>query len=80
MSKNKKTPTRRTPLPKNFNTIEEFWNFWDTHSSADYEALMEDVSAEIIFSKEASETAGPLHSKSRFSHKHLPIKPRPSRS
>lgn len=50
MPQNKKTRARRDPLPKNFNTLEEFWNFWDTHSSADYEDLMDDVSVEIDIS------------------------------
>ncbi|MGH7496350.1 MAG: CopG family antitoxin [bacterium] len=39
-------------MPKNFNTIQEFWNFWDTHSTADYEDLMEDVSAEFAVSSD----------------------------
>ncbi|RPH75418.1 MAG: hypothetical protein EHM80_16270, partial [Nitrospiraceae bacterium] len=37
-------------LPENFATIEEFWGFWDTHSSADYEDVMEPVEAEIDLS------------------------------
>jgi hypothetical protein len=47
ITENKKPRTRRDPLPQDFNTIEEFWSFWDTHSSADYEDFMEDVSVEI---------------------------------
>jgi len=50
MAKSKTTRTRRDPLPKNFDTLEEFWSFWDTHSSADYEDLMEDVPVEINIS------------------------------
>ncbi|MBN2005028.1 MAG: hypothetical protein JXA21_16840 [Anaerolineae bacterium] len=34
-------------LPENFNSLETFWEFWDTHSSADYEDLMEDVEVEV---------------------------------
>lgn len=34
-------------LPENFTTLEEFWDFWDTHSSADYEGVMEAVEIEI---------------------------------
>lgn len=34
-------------LPENFNSLETFWEFWDTHSSADYEALMDDVEVEV---------------------------------
>ena len=26
----------RDPLPENFETLEEFWDFWDNHSLADY--------------------------------------------
>jgi hypothetical protein len=34
-------------LPESFDSIEKFWEFWDTHSSADYEDFMEPVEAEI---------------------------------
>ena len=34
-------------LPDNFTTLDEFWGFWDTHSSADYEDAMESVEIEI---------------------------------
>lgn len=37
----------RDVLPENFITLEEFWSFWDTHSSADYEDAMEEVAIEI---------------------------------
>jgi len=37
-------------LPENFDTQEEFWSFWDTRSSADYEEDMEAVVIEVIFS------------------------------
>jgi len=30
-------------LPENFASLKEFWAFWDTYSSADYEDLMEPV-------------------------------------
>jgi hypothetical protein len=39
-------------LPENFETLETFWDFWDTHSSADYEADMEDVDVEIDLTTE----------------------------
>lgn len=42
----------KDPLPENFTTLEEFWEFWDTHSSADYEDLMTPVEAEINLSSE----------------------------
>ena len=34
-------------LPDNFTTLDEFWGFSDTHSSADYEDAMEAVDIEI---------------------------------
>ena len=34
-------------LPENFTTLEELSDFWDTHSSADYEEVMEPVEVEI---------------------------------
>jgi len=40
----------RDPLPDDFATLEEFWGFWDTHSSADYEDVMESVEFEIDLS------------------------------
>ncbi len=46
MQENKNTGPR-DPLPENFDTIDDFWNFWDTHSSADYEDEMETVDVEV---------------------------------
>ena len=37
-------------LPENFTTLEELSDFWDTHSSADYEEVMEPVQVEIDLS------------------------------
>ena len=37
-------------LPEDFATIEAFWSFWDTHSSADYEDVVESVEVEIDLS------------------------------
>ena len=37
-------------LPENFTTLEELSDFWDSHSSADYEEVMEPVEAEIDLS------------------------------
>lgn len=34
-------------LPDDFKTLEEFWEFWDTHSSANYEDEMEAVAVEL---------------------------------
>ena len=43
--RDKKTATRDA-LPENFTTLEDFWEFWDTHSSADYEDTMEAVAVQ----------------------------------
>jgi hypothetical protein len=37
---------QRDVLPESFDTLEAFWEFWDTHSSADYEDEMEPVESE----------------------------------
>jgi len=42
-----KKPANQDVLQDNFTTLEEFWEFWDTHSSADYEDVMEDVTVDI---------------------------------
>lgn len=47
MAKNRKQVTGRDALPEEFHSLEEFWAFWDTHSTADYEDLMEDVDVHI---------------------------------
>jgi len=47
---NEKDLTQSDTLPENFDSLEEFWGFWDTHSSADYEDFMETVEADIDLS------------------------------
>jgi hypothetical protein len=37
-------------LPESFATLEELSDFWDTHSSADYEEVMEPVEVEVSLS------------------------------
>jgi hypothetical protein len=37
-------------LPESFTTLEELSDFWDTHSTADYEEVMEPVEVEIDLS------------------------------
>lgn len=37
-------------LPENFDSFATFWEFWDTHSSADYEDVMEPIEVEIELS------------------------------
>jgi len=49
MQKNSNQSVQDT-LPENFDSSEEFWDFWDTHSSADYEDSMEPVEFEIELS------------------------------
>jgi hypothetical protein len=47
-----KTLELREELPESFDTLEAFWEFWDTHSSADYEDLMEPVEFEVELSSD----------------------------
>ncbi|MFN3476567.1 MAG: CopG family antitoxin [Candidatus Methylomirabilales bacterium] len=47
MPQRKMQAHHRDPLPENFSSLEEFWAFWDTHSTADYEDLMEDVDVHV---------------------------------
>jgi hypothetical protein len=46
MEKNNKI-IKHDQLPENITSLEEFWTFWDTHSTSDYEDLMEDVDIQI---------------------------------
>jgi len=43
MAPSKVKASPRDPVPEGFGSLEELWSFWDTHSTADYEDLMEDV-------------------------------------
>ncbi len=45
--RSKETVAQVDVVPESFASLEEFWEFWDTHSSADYEDLMEPVDVEI---------------------------------
>jgi predicted DNA binding CopG/RHH family protein len=51
MEKNKKT--KRDPLPEEFNSLEEAGEFWDTHSSADYEEYMKEVDFDVELKRRA---------------------------
>ncbi len=64
-------------LPENFSSLEEFWGFWDTHSSADYEADMEAVAADIdlISSKVYFSVAKDLLSKVRTQARRQGVSP-----
>ena len=50
---NRKDLAPGNTLPENFDPLEEFWGFWDTHSSADYEGFMETVEVDIDLSSAA---------------------------
>lgn len=39
--------TARDPLPERFKTAEEFEEFWNTHSLADYDDIQRDVHFDI---------------------------------
>ena len=41
----------RDPLPEHFNSIEEAAEFWDTHSTADYEEYFKEVDCEFDIKK-----------------------------
>jgi hypothetical protein len=43
----KAAAAKRDQMPENFSSLEEFWAFWGTHSTADYEDLMKDADAEV---------------------------------
>jgi len=71
MAKNKQQTHRRDPLPENFHSLEEFWVFWDTHSTADYEGLMEEVDVRLdirsskVYCPVAKEIAAKLRTQAR---------------
>jgi hypothetical protein len=44
---NSKQKKQRDPLPESFDSLAEAAEFWDTHDSADYEDIMEDVDFEV---------------------------------
>ena len=48
-----KPKIKRDPIPENFQTLEELWEFWDTHSTADYPELLEPVKVSVRLAKGA---------------------------
>lgn len=48
-----KPKMKRDSIPENFRTIEELWNFWDTHSTADYPELLKPVKVSVRLAKGA---------------------------
>jgi hypothetical protein len=71
MPRSKLPARKREPLPENFASIDEFQEFWDTHSSADYEELMEDVTVDIdirssrVYCAVAKDLLAQLHTQAR---------------
>ena len=53
MEKNKKK--KRDPLPDEFQSLEEAGEFWDTHSSADYEQYMQPAEFEVDLKRRSTE-------------------------
>jgi len=45
----------RDPIPENFETLEEFWEFWDEHSLADYEDKLQEIEIEVNLQDEGTE-------------------------
>ncbi len=41
----------RDPLPEHFDTVEEGAEFWDTHSTADYEEYFKEVDCQFDIKK-----------------------------
>ena len=41
----------RDPLPEHFDTVEEAAEFWDTHSTADYEEYFKEVDCQFDIKK-----------------------------
>ena len=53
MAKSKKS--ERDPLPEQFDSLEEAGEFWDTHSSADYEEYMHEVHFDVELKRRSHE-------------------------
>ena len=48
-----KSEIKRDPIPENFRTLEELWEFWDTHSTADYPEFLKPVKVSVRLAKGA---------------------------
>jgi hypothetical protein len=48
-----KAKMKPDPIPENFRTLEELWDFWDTHSTADYPELLKPVKVSVRLAKNA---------------------------
>ena len=53
MEKNKKR--KRDSLPDEFQSLEEAGEFWDTHSSSDYEEFMREAQFEVDLKRRSTE-------------------------
>ena len=53
MEKNKNK--KRDPLPDEFQSLEEAGEFWDTHSSSDYEEFMREAHFEVDLRRHSTE-------------------------
>lgn len=52
---------RKMPLPEEFASIEEAQEFWDSHSTADYQEEMEDVDMQLSPKLRAKFESGRLY-------------------
>jgi len=43
---------RREPIPEDFDTIEDFWEFWDNKSLADYDDYLREVEFDLDIKSE----------------------------
>src|SRR3989304_2914474 len=48
-----KPKMKRDPIPENFRTLEDFWEFWDTHSTVDYPEFLKPVKVSVRLAKGA---------------------------
>lgn len=48
-----KSKMKRDPIPENFQTLEELWEFWDTHSTANYPEFLKPVRVSVRLAKGA---------------------------
>ncbi len=53
MAKNKES--KRDPLPEQFQSLEDAGEFWDTHSSADYEEYMREEHFDVDLKRHSTE-------------------------
>lgn len=53
MAKSKKG--KRDPLPEQFQSLEDAGEFWDTHSSADYEEHMQEAHFDVDLKRHSTE-------------------------